>query len=477
MPDAPRVRFSPAPTGSLHVGGARTALFNWLFARHEGGSLVLRIEDTDVARSRPEWIEGIQATLAWLGLDWDEGPILQSARFERYHAAADRLLAEGRAYECYCTEEEVQARNEAARAAGRPPGYDGHCRDLDAEQRATLAAEGRPRTLRFRTPDDGLSSFTDRIRGEVGVEWSTIPDFVIVRSDGTPLFFLANAVDDIEMAITHVIRGEDLLDTTHRVLALREALGVTDRPAYAHLPLIVGADRAKLSKRHGAVALEDFRDDGYLPEAVLNYLALLGWGPEDGREVLDGAELVREFDLGRVVHSPAFFDHQKLDWMNGEWIRRLDLDELERRTLPIARARFGDRFDPAVLRGAMRIGQERAVTLAALIEQTDFLFVDEQEFAIDPASWERLEKAERAGEVLDAVIGYVETCPWESSEDLDVRPVLEELGVKPRKVMHVLYTAVEGRAAGLPLFDSMFLLGRERTLRRLRAARERIGSG
>jgi glutamyl-tRNA synthetase len=477
MADAPRVRFSPAPTGSLHVGGARTALFNWLFARHEGGTLVLRIEDTDVARSRPEWIDGIQDTLTWLGLDWDEGPVLQSARFDRYHAAAERLLAEGRAYECYCTEGEVRARNEAARAAGRAPGYDGHCRNLDAEQRAALAAEGRPRSLRFRTPDDGTSSFTDLIRGEVSVEWATVPDFVIVRSDGTPLFFLANAVDDIEMAITHVIRGEDLLDTTHRVLGLREALDSTDRPAYAHLPLIVGADRAKLSKRHGAVALEEFRDAGYLPEAVLNYLALLGWGPEDGREVLDRAELVEEFDLGRVVHSPAFFDHQKLDWMNGEWIRRLDIDELEHRVLPMARARFGGRLEPDIFRGALRIGQERAVTIGALVEQMDFLFVDEQTFTIDPASWDRLEQTERASEILEAVIEHVEACPWERSEDLDIRPVFEKLGIKPRKAMHVIYTAVEGRAAGLPLFDSMYLLGRERTLRRLRAARDRLESG
>jgi glutamyl-tRNA synthetase len=477
LADAPRVRFSPAPTGSLHVGGARTALFNWLFARHEGGTFALRIEDTDVARSRPEWIRGIQDTLAWLGLDWDQGPVLQSARFDRYHAAADQLIAEGRAYECYCTEEEVRARNEAARASGHTPGYDGHCRDLDPEQRAALAAEGRPRSLRFLTPDDGTSTFTDLIRGEVTVEWVTIPDFVIVRSDGTPLFFLANAVDDIEMEITHVIRGEDLLDTTHRVLALREALGMTDRPAYAHLPLIVGADRAKLSKRHGAVALEEFRDAGYLPEAVLNYLALLGWGPEDDREVLDRAELVEEFDLARVVHSPAFFDHQKLDWMNGEWIRRLDFDELERRALPIATARFRDQLDPDVFRGALRIGQERAITLDALVEQMDFLFVDEQEFTIDTASWERLEKTERAGDILDAVIEHVERCAWESSEDLDIRPAFEKLGIKPRKAMHVTYTAVEGRAAGLPLFDSMYLLGRERTLRRLRAARDRLESG
>ncbi|MGQ0803387.1 MAG: glutamate--tRNA ligase [Actinomycetota bacterium] len=473
MPDAPRVRFSPAPTGSLHVGSARTALFNWLFARHHGGTFILRIEDTDQARSRAEWVDGIQDTLRWLGLDWDEGPILQSTRFDRYHVAADRLLAEGKAYECYCTEEEVKARNDAARAAGRTPGYDGHCRDLSPEERAALAAEGRPRSLRLRTPDDGVSSFDDAIRGTVSVEWANIPDFVIVRSDGTPLFFLANAVDDVEMGITHVIRGEDLLDTTHRVLALRAAMGAADPPVYAHLPLIVGADRAKLSKRHGAVALEDFRDQGYLPEAVMNYLALLGWAPEDGREVLDADELIAGFELARVTHAAAAFDHQKLDWMNGEWIRRLPLDELEERARPLAEARFDGGLDADTFRGALRIGQERAVTLASLVDQMDFLFVDEADFEIAPESWERLVGTDRVGEIFDAVIQHLEGCEW-TVDAIDLRPVIEGLGIKSRKATPALYAAVEGRHAGLPLFDSIELLGRERTLGRLRAARKRL---
>src|SRR3954466_5179808 len=310
-----KVRFSPAPTGSLHIGGARTALFNWLYARHHaisngGGTFVLRIEDTDVARSREEWVVGIQDTLRWLGLDWDEGPYLQSARFDLYRDAAARLLEKGDAYECYCTEDEVKERNDAAVAAGRPPGYDGKRPALTPDERVTLAAEGRPRTIRFRTPDEGVSSFTDLIRGEVKVEWSLIHDFVIVRSGGEPIFFLANAVDDLDMAITHVIRGEDLIDSTHRVLALRHALvgaSGTPDPQFAHLPLIVDVEtRAKLSKRHGAVALEDFATAGYLPEALTNYLALLGWAPaDDGREVMDAAELVAEFDLDRVTHAAA----------------------------------------------------------------------------------------------------------------------------------------------------------------------------
>ena len=469
----PRVRFSPAPTGSLHVGSARTALFNWLFARHHGGTFCLRIEDTDRARSRHEWVVGIQETLHWLGLEWDEGPVLQSARFEEYLAAADDLRDAGRAYECYCTEDEVKARNEAALASGRPPGYDGHCRDLSAEQRANLVAEGRPKSIRFRTPDDGVSHFVDAVRGDVRVEWTHIPDFVIVRSDGNPIFFLANAVDDIAMKISHVIRGEDLIDSTHRVLALREALGVAERPVYAHLPLIHGPDRAKLSKRHGAVALEDFRDAGYLPEALVNYLALLGWAPDDGREVMDVDEIVAAFDLDRVTHAAAAFDHAKLDWMNGEWIRRISLPELEARALPIARTQLGEGVDVDLLHDALRIGQERAVTVGDLVRQADFLFVDDAGFAIAPESWERVEKAERVAEVLDAVIAHLETAEW-TVDGVDPRGVIEGLGLKPRKAMPALYAAIEGRHAGLPLFDSIVLLGRDRVLARLRAARERL---
>ncbi|MFI5053337.1 MAG: glutamate--tRNA ligase [Acidimicrobiia bacterium] len=469
------MRFSPAPTGSLHIGSARTALFNWLYARHHGGVFVLRIEDTDVARSREEWVVGIQSTLRWLGLDWDEGPVLQSTRFALYVAAAERMLADGHAYECYCTEDEVRARNEAAIAAGHLPGYDGHCRDLTPDDRVARAAEGRPRTIRFRTPDEGVSTFVDLIRGEVRVDWSLIHDFVIVRSDGTPIFFLANAVDDLEMGITHVIRGEDLIDSTHRVLALRAALGASDVPAYAHLPLIVdAASRAKLSKRHGAVALEDFVADGYLPEALMNYIALLGWAPaEEGQEVMSADELVASFDLDRVTHAAAGFDRAKLDWMNGEWIRRLSVDELVARVEPAARARFGDRFDFEVFVAAVAIAQERAVTLSQLVEQMAFLFADEGDFVIAPESWSVAEKSERVAEVLDTVIEYVEHCAW-TLEALDVRPVIEGLGLKPRKAMPALYAAVEGVHRGLPLFDSIYLLGRDRTVARLRSARGRL---
>jgi glutamyl-tRNA synthetase len=473
MADA-RVRFSPAPSGGLQVGNVRTALFNWLYARHTGGAFLLRIEDTDVARSSQESVDRIQQTLVWLGLVWDEPPVLQSHRFDAYLAAADQLLEHGDAYECFCTEDEVRERNEQAMREGRPPGYDGRCRSLDAGERAALVAAGKPRSVRFRTPDEGRSTFHDLIRGDVSVEWSTIADFVIVRSNGTPVFFLANAVDDVEMRITHVLRGEDLLDSTHRVLALRRALGHDDQPEYAHLPLILGPGGGKLSKRHGAVTMEEYRAAGYLAPALLNYLALLGWGPEDGREVLGTDELVAEFSLDRVNASAASFDPKKLEWMNAEHIRRLPLADLAGEVFPFARERYGERLDIPRFEEAVRLAQERATTLVQIADQMGFLFVADEALPVDPDSWEKLTKVERVGELLDAVIAHVAVCEW-NHDAIQLQPLIDALGLKPRKVMHAVYTAVEGRSAGLPVFEAMLLLGRESSLRRLRAARARVG--
>jgi glutamyl-tRNA synthetase len=467
-----RLRFSPAPTGFLHIGSVRTALYNWLHARHVRGTFILRIEDTDVARSTQESVDQIQQVMRWLGLDWDEGPYLQSARFDDYLAAAQRLVGEGRAYECFCTEADVRERNEAAMREGRAPGYDGRCRELTASERAARTAERRPASVRFRTPDDGKSTFTDLIRGEVSVDWATIPDFVIVRSNGTPVFFLANAVDDADMGITHVLRGEDLLDSTHRVLALRRALGYPDAPVYAHLPLILGRGGAKLSKRHGAVSVEEYRDAGFLPAALLNYLALLGWGPEDGREVLTLDELVAEFDLERVNKSAATFDAKKLEWLNGEHIRAMPLPELVSAVLPFARSRYGPRLDIPRYEKAVELAQVRATTLVQIADQMAFLFTDDDDLEIDPTSWDKLLRADRAADILDAVIGYVEGCEW--GDEIDPRPAIEDLGLKAGKVMHVVYTAVEGRSQGLPLFSAIAMLRRDSTLRRLRAARARL---
>jgi glutamyl-tRNA synthetase len=471
-----RVRFSPAPTGMMHIGNARTALFNWLYARHTGGTFILRIEDTDVVRSTTEAVEQIQVVLRWLGLDWDEGPILQSARFDRYLEAAQRLRDQGDAYECFCTEDEIKARNDVARAEGRVPGYDGRCRDLTPAEREAFVSEGRAASIRFRTPDDGRSEFVDVVRGEVSVAWSTVSDFVIVRSNGTPVFFLANAVDDLEMAISHVLRGEDLIDSTHRVLALRHALGANDQPAYAHLPLIMGPGGGKLSKRHGAVSVEEYRDAGYLPAAFVNYLALLGWAPPDEHEVLSLDELVAAFDLARVHQAAATFDPQKLEWLNGEHIRALTLSELTSAVLPYARERYGARLDVRVFEAAVGLAQERATTLVQIAEQAEFLFTPDDELVVAEESWEKVTRIEQAAEILDAAIAHLESCEW-TVEGVDLRPAVDALGVKARKALPVVYAAIEGRTAGLPLFDSLVLLGRESTLVRLRAARERLAAG
>jgi glutamyl-tRNA synthetase len=420
---SPRVRFAPSPTGFLHVGGARTALFNWLFARHTGGTFILRIEDTDTERTREEWVTGIQSTLHWLGLDWDEGPIRQSERAHLYAEAAEKLVAEGRAY----------------------------------------VPDGEESVIRFRIPKEGVTTFTDVIRGEVSVKNDTLEDFVIVRSTGHPTFYLANAVDDVEMGITHVIRGEDLLPSTARVLLLREALGASEQPVFAHLPLLVGQDRQKLSKRHGDVALEDYRDKGYLSEALRNYLALLGWAPRDGREIVPIEDVVAEFQLEDVTKAAAYFDHQKLDHINGEYIRALPEDEFLRRTGEWAVRRMGT-LTPLV--------QERLKTLAEVPGMVDFLFVDQP--VMDEKSWQKAMKPPAADVLDDALVEY-EKCDWDPDvlHELTLK-VGERHGLKLAKAQAPIRVAVTGRTVGPPLFESLAVLGRHRVLDRLRAARSRL---
>jgi glutamyl-tRNA synthetase len=457
----------------LHVGGARTALFNWLFARHHGGRFSLRIEDTDRERSREEWVEQIESSLRWLGLDWDGDPVRQSDRVDLYTAAVDRLRASGHAYDAFETPEELEAINAQARAEGRPPGYDGRARHLSDDERQRLRSQGRPCTVRFRTPDDGVSSFDDVVRGTVTVEWRTISDFIIVRSDGTPTFPLANAVDDAEMGITHVIRGEDLIDSTHRVLAIRAALGEESRPAYAHLPLILGSDRAKLSKRHGAVALDEFERRGYLPEALGNYLALLGWSPGDDREIMPVDKVVAAFDLADVVPSAAVFDYPKLEWMNGEYIRAMPLPELVERVRPYVVERVGEQ-DDETLRAAVALAQERATTLVSIAEQARFLFVTDDELEIEPESWEKVTANPHAARILDTVVEHVGSCDWTVEAIGEMRERLKSLDVPSKQRMGPIFAAVQGSTVGLPLFDAIHMLGRDSALTRLRAARRRL---
>ena len=344
---AVRVRFAPSPSGDLHVGNIRTALYNWAFARRTGGAFVLRIEDTDRTRVTDEYIDAAIETLRWLGLGWDEGPdeggpcgpYRQSERMDQYASWARRFLEAGQAYYCYCTPEELAVRRAAARSAGGPSGYDGHCRKLTAAEVAAFEAEGRRPVVRFRVPA-GSTTFTDLIRGDVTIDHTAVPDFVLARADGSPLYTLAVAVDDIAMKITHILRGEDLLSSTPRQVAVYRAMGVPDEqmPTFGHLPYVLGQDGQKLSKRNGVVSIAWYRNEGFLPEALCNYLALLGWSPGDNREEFSLTEMAAEFDLARVGRNPAQFDVKKLEAINGDKIRALEPADFVRRIIPFLQA-------------------------------------------------------------------------------------------------------------------------------------------
>jgi glutamyl-tRNA synthetase len=464
---SPRLRFAPSPTGYFHVGGARTALFNWLIARQSGGELVLRIEDTDEERNRPEWVEGITSALTWLGIDWDEGPVMQSERAVLFREAADKLVAEGHAYYCDCTRQQVEARNKARGIA--TPGYDRNCRDLGL-------GPGPDRALRFAVPDGGTTVVEDVVRGTVEFENSAIEDFVLVKSSGAPLFVLANVVDDIAMGITHVVRGEEHLSNTPKAVLVWRALGGGDLPVFAHLPILVNERRQKLSKRRDPVAVEDYREKGYLPAAMRNYLVLLGWGPADGRDILSTEDMLAEFRLEAVNNSPAFFDVVKLTHFNGEYIRAMPVAEFIEATEPwINRAPWPpSRFDaPAFARMAPLV-QERVATLSEVPGMVDFLFLEEPE--IDEASWTKaVANDEQAPVILDWARGALSGCEWRSGAIKEaITGVAEQAGRKLGKAQAPIRVAVTGRTVGPPLFESLEVLGREATLQRLDAARRRL---
>jgi glutamyl-tRNA synthetase len=467
-----RVRYAPAPTGYLHVGGARTALYDWLFARHHGGVFVLRIEDTDRERSTEESVVAIQEALRWLGIDWDEGPGVggpfgpyrQTERLEIYREAGERLVAEGNAYRCYCTPAELEERRKAALARGEPPGYDGRCRNLTEEQRRAFEAEGRPWALRFATPGHDVV-VEDVIRGPATFPSSDLRDFVILRSDGTPTYLLAAAVDDWKMEMTHVIRGEDLHSSTPRQILLLEALGAERIPAYAHLPLIVGPDRHPLSKRHGAVAVETYREEGFLPEAMVNYLALLGWSLDDHTTFFTTDELVEHFDLSRVARNPAAFDRKKLEAINGHYIREMTPERLGGLVVD-ALSEAGIAADPKVVAEAVPLVQERMKLLSEAPALLRFLFED-----AEPD--EKARKAlEGQGEYLVAVASRLEgSAAWETKPIEDaLRALKEERGLSSTKAFQPVRAAVTGSTVSPPLFESMALLGRDRSLERIRRA-------
>jgi glutamyl-tRNA synthetase len=469
-----RVRFAPAPTGYLHVGGARTALYNWLFARHQQGTFILRIEDTDRGRSTDDSVQGIIDTLRWLGLDWDEGPEVggpygpyrQTERMEVYREAADSLMAGGNAYRCYCTPEELEERRKAALARGEPPGYDGRCRKLSEEERRRFEEEGREYAIRFATPGRDVT-VDDVIRGPSTFPASDIRDFVILRSDRTPTYLLAAAVDDRAMKMSHVIRGEDLHSSTPRQILLLEALGAERIPAYAHLPLIVGPDRHPLSKRHGAVAVESFREEGFLPEAMVNYLALLGWSFDDHTELFSKEDLGKHFDLGRVARNPAAFDREKLEWMNGHYLREMEparFQELLRVTL----AEAGLDASPEVVAEAAPLVQERMKLLSEGPQLLRFLF---EEVEPDERARKMIEgQEEYLGEVAERLEKLEDwTAP---AIEAEMRALRGERELSARKAFQPVRAAVTGTLVSPPLFESMAILGWDRSLERIKRASE-----
>jgi glutamyl-tRNA synthetase len=490
-----RVRFAPSPSGDLHVGNIRTALYDWAFARHTGGTFVLRIEDTDRTRVTSEYIASALDTLRWLGLDWDEGPekggdygpYLQSERLPSYAEWLGRFLADGQAYYCYCTPEELAARRAAARSGGGPSGYDAHCRVLTAEQVAAYQAEGRRPVVRFKMPE-GSTTFTDLVRGEVTFDHAHVPDFVLARADGSPLYTLAVAVDDVLMKITHVVRGEDLLSSTPRQIAVYRAMGVPEDqfPVFAHLPYVLGTDGHRLSKRNGVVSVNWYRDEGFLPEAVANYLALLGWSPGDNREEFTLAELTAEFDLARVNKNPAQFDVRKLEAINGDKIRALGLADFVARITPFLQ-RAGAVGDPVteaeaeLIAAAAPLIQTRISRLTQAAGMLGFLFGTEAGFKVHPEDAEHVLTPE-ARPVLEAALAALEQVPAWTEDAIEdaLRSALtspDGLGLKAQKAFAPVRVAVTGHRVAPPLFGSLELLGRERTLARLASAVEATSLG
>ncbi|WP_246450804.1 glutamate--tRNA ligase [Allostreptomyces psammosilenae] len=454
----------------FHVGGARSALYNWAVARQQGGRFVLRIEDTDAERNRPEWTEGIVRALAAIGIAADdpafEGPYFQSANIDKHREAAARLFASGAAYYCDCTREQVQERT-----ASEHLGYDGHCRDRGLEY-----APGR--ALRFRTPDEGVTRVVDLIRGEPEFPNASMEDFVVARGDGTPVFLLANVVDDMDQRITHVIRGEEHLSNSPKQQLLWEALGAERAPVWAHLPVIVNEKRQKLSKRRDKVALEDYLAEGFLPEAMVNYLMLLGWGPGDDREIRPYAELERLFRIEDVGSAPAFFDVKKLTAFNAEYIRALGTEEFLAACRPWLTAPHAtwaeDAFDEKAFAAVAPLAQTRLQLLGEITGYVDFLFRDEPD--IDEASWAKAMKA-GAADMLRAARERLAGAAWTADGlKTEIEQAGAGLGLKLGKAQAPVRVAVTGRTVGLPLFESLEVLGRERTLRRIDAALARLAT-
>lgn len=468
----PRVRFAPSPTGYLHVGGARTALFNWLYARHVGGTLVLRIEDTDLERSTGEMVEGILQGLRWLGIQWDEGPYYQTQRVDLYRAAATKLISSGAAYYCFCTKEELEKRRAKAAEEGRPPKYEGTCRRLTREEAQRRKDAGEPAAVRFAIPESGSTEFDDAVFSKVEFANSEIEDFVLLRSDGSPTYHLSVVADDIDLRITHIVRGADHISNTPKQVLLYGALGAP-LPVFAHVPLILGADKTRLSKRHGATSVMAYGDEGIVPEAFRNYLALLGWSPPEGTaEMLGDQELIRLFSLEGISRSNAVFDRAKLDWFNTEYIRAYPADRL----LPLiedewkkAGVEVGSKPRPWLL-STIELLKPRARSLKDFAGSFRAFFSDDYE--ADPGAVEKFLKDANVRQLLVELGERYARLPDFTEQETErvLREFANEKGVKAGALINGARVALTGQGVAPSLFAVMAALGKARTTERLRAA-------
>jgi glutamyl-tRNA synthetase len=459
-----KLRFAPSPTGFLHVGGARTAIFNLLHARRYGGTMLLRIEDTDVERSRQHHAEQIITSLKWLGVAWDEGPVYQSDRLERYRERAEELVAAGKAYRCYCTVEELDAERSAAERAGKQWRYSGRCRNVDGDA-------GEPHVIRFAV-QPGPIEFHDLIRGDVHFEGELIDDFVLLRSDRNPTYHLSVVVDDIDMAITHVARGDDHLSNTPKHVLLFRAFGAAV-PSFAHLPLILGGDKKRLSKRTGATSAEEYREMGIVPDALFNFLTLLGWSPGENRELFTAGEATQWFDLADVNKAPAVFDPEKLIWMNGQYLMRMTAEQIYPHLVPF----LGDAPRPLdELRTIIELHKMRVRTLRELADQMAIYFVGDDAIDYDPDTVKKHIKGDDLAVRLSALHDSLSsTDPFDVvTSEAALRSLAETQGVSAAKLIHPLRLALTGRGASPPIFDVAVVLGKERTLRRLQRLIERL---
>ena len=465
-----KVRFAPSPTGYPHIGNIRTALFNWLFARHYGGRFILRIEDTDTARKVEGATQTILDSLIWLGLNWDGKPYFQSQRLHLYHEVIQRLLQEGHAYRCYCSRQRLEKVRQEQMRQKQPPRYDHHCRYLSDQERSKLEASGINSVVRFKTPLEGETSFCDLIRGQISFQNSTLDDFILLKSDGYPTYHLANVVDDHFMNISHVLRADEWLSSTPKHMLLYQSLG-WQPPQFAHLPMILGPDKSKLSKRHGTTAITEYKEQGYLPQAMINYLALLGWSLDDKTEFFSQEELVKNFSLERVGKAGAIFNKEKLTWMNGVYIRQLSLEEFTQQALPFLNrdlpASVKRPLDNNYIRQVMPLIQERARTLVDVSQLADFFFLEELPYSTTLLLSSKIEASVAMHSLRIVQVTLQSLSTWDAASlEISLRPLAPELGLSTRKFFGLLRSAITGRTASPPLFQTMEVLGKKRCLQR-----------